>query len=168
MSYFHTERMPVLPARRRTAARLQLEEIVRRSAARPKRRPPAVIAAMIAIVVLGAGAAAFAVASHQPVTNKHLARCFTTADVSGFATTITVPGKPGSAGQVNNARAVCAALFHGGYLKQGVAGEIARPKAGKHPGPHLVVCTWSDESAAVFPGRRGTCAKLGLPAAARR
>jgi hypothetical protein len=32
----------------------------------------------------------------------------------------------------------------------------------------LVVCIWSDGTAAVFPGPRGTCASLDLPAAARR
>jgi len=51
MTYFHPERMPVLPARRRKAARLQLEELVRRTAKTPKRRPPVIVAAVIAIVL---------------------------------------------------------------------------------------------------------------------
>ncbi len=167
MSYFHPQRMPVLPARRRKAARLQLEEMVRRSAQAPKRRPPVIVAAVIAIVLLSTGAAAFAMASHQPVTNKHLARCFTVADKSGFYTTVAVAGTRRSVGRVINARAVCAALYRQGVLKLG-ATDVALPTKGRHPVPHLVPCIWPDKSAAVFPGRRGTCAKLDLPAAARR
>jgi hypothetical protein len=168
MSYFHPERMPVLPARRRKAARLQLEELVRRTAEAPKRRPPAVVAAAVAILLLSSGAAAFAVASHKPVTNRHMARCFTSASVSGYATEIVVADKPGSSGQVTNAHAICADLYRDGRLKRGVRREIAEPSNGEHPVPHLVVCIWSDGTAAVFPGPRGTCARLDLPAAARR
>ena len=167
MSYFHPARMPVLPVRRRRAARLQLEEIVRRSA-RTRRRPPLVIAAAIAIVLISTGAAAFAVATSSPVTNRHFARCFTVADKSGFHTTIGVPGKPGTQGQVKNARALCAGLYREGHLKKGAIGITMHPRRGTHPVPHLVICTWSDGSAAVFPGSKGTCARLDLPAAARR
>ena len=168
MSYFHPKRMPVLPARRRKAARLQLEELVSRTAEAPMRRPPVVVAAAIAIVLLSTGAAAFAVAAHKPVTNKHLARCFTTASISGYATMLAVPAKPGSRGQLKNAHDQCADLYRDGYLRRGMRREIARPPDRGHFVPHLVVCTWSDGTAAVFPGPRGTCARLGLPAAARR
>jgi hypothetical protein len=168
MSYFHPERMPVLPARRRKAARLQLEQLVSRTAETPKRRPPVVVAAAVAIVLLSIGAAAFAVAAYKPVTNKDLARCFTTASISGYATMLAVPAKPGSLGQVTNAHDQCADLYRDGYLRRGVRREIARPLHRGHHVPHLVVCTWRDGTAAVFPGPRGTCARLGLPAAARR
>jgi hypothetical protein len=168
MSYFHPERMPVLPARRREAARLQLEMLVRRTAGAPKRRPPVVVAAAIAIVLLSTGAAAFAVAAYQPVTNKHMARCFTSASASGFAATIAVAGRPGAPGQVDNAHAKCADLYIDGYLKRGVRREFTRPSKREQPAPHLVVCIWRDGTAAVFPGPRGTCARLDLPAAARR
>ena len=168
MSYFHPERMPALPARRRRAARLQLEEVVRRSARTPRRRPPVVIAAAIAIVLISTGAAAFAVATSAPVTNKQVARCFTVADKSGYSNTAAVADKPGTQGQVKNARALCAWLYRKGYLKKGAKQFIRHPKRGTHPVPHLVTCTWRDGSAAVFPGGRGTCARLGLPAAARR
>jgi hypothetical protein len=168
MNYFHPERTPVLPARRRTAARLQLEEIVRRSAARPRRRPPVVIAAMIAIVLISTGAAAFAIATSAPVTNKHYARCFTVADTSGYNTEAAVAGKPGTQGLVQNAHTLCAALYRQGYLKKGAKHINPHPKRGTHPVPHLVICTWGDGSAAVFPGGKGTCGRLDLPAAARR
>ncbi len=168
MSYFHPQRMPVLPARRRKAARLQLEEMVRLSAQAPRRRPPVAVAAAIVFVLLGTGAGTFAVVAHQAVTDRHLARCFTVADESGFYTSVAVPGKPGSVGQVNNARFVCAALYREGTLKLGAHRVIARPANGKYPVPRLVSCTWQDGTAAVFPGRPGTCEKIGLPAAARR
>jgi hypothetical protein len=168
MTYFHPERMPVVPARRRRAARLQLEELVRRTAKTPKRRPPVTVAAMIAIVAVSSGAAAFAVAAHEPVTNRHMARCFTSASVSGYATEIAVAGKRGSLGQVKNAHAACAELYSDGHLKKGVERAFPRPSKVKQPVPHLVVCIWSDGTAAVFPGPRGTCASLDLPAAARR
>jgi hypothetical protein len=168
MSYFHPERMPVLPAGRRRAARLQLEEVVRRSARTPRRRPPVVIAAAIAIVLISIGAAAFAVATSAPVTNRHLARCFTVAEKSGYFTTAGVAGKPGTRGQVKNAHALCAALYRQGYLEKAAKHISRNPKRGTHPVPHLVICIWSDGSAAVFPGRKGTCGRLDLPAAARR
>jgi hypothetical protein len=168
MTYFHPERMPVVPARRRKAARLQLEELVRRTAKTPKRRPPLIVAAVIAIVLVSSGAAMFAVRSDQPVTNEHTARCFTSASVSGYATEITVAGKPGSLGQVKNAYATCAELYSDGHLKKGVERAFPRPSKVKQPVPHLVVCIWSDGTAAVFPGPGGTCASLDLPAAARR
>jgi hypothetical protein len=97
-----------------------------------------------------------------------MARCFTSASISGFATILTVPGKSGTTGHVRNAHIQCAALFRQGFLKRGVGRELAHPSRGEHQVPHLVVCIWNDGTAAVFPGRKGTCARLDLPAAARR
>ncbi len=168
MSYFHPQRMPVLPDRRKKAARLQLEQIVAKSVKPARRVKPALIAAGTAAIVLSTGAAAIAVAVYQPVTDKAFARCFTVADTSGFATFIASPGKPGTKGAVEKARQVCASLYRQGYLTRGA--QRIKPRLGKgvHPVPSLVVCTWQDGTAAVFPGLKGTCAKLGLPAAARR
>jgi hypothetical protein len=168
MSYFHPERMPVLPARRRMAARRQIEDIVAKTAGLPRRRRSVVIAAAIAVVTLSTGAAAIAVAAHRPVTNRHVAQCFTVADVSGFHTTVAVAGKPGTVGQVHNAHNLCASLFAQGRLKRGVKHQILRPAKGPHRVPELSVCVWHDGSAAVFPGKRGICARLDLSAAARR
>jgi hypothetical protein len=168
MSYFHPERMPALPDRRRKAARLQLEQIVAGSAKRRRRAKPAAIMAGTAAIVLATGAAAIAAAVYQPVTDKTTARCFTVADTSGFATEIAVPGKPGTKGAVQNARDICAALYRQGLLTRGAQRVNPRHSKGNHPVPALQVCTWTDGTAAVFPGPRGTCAKLNLPAAARR
>jgi hypothetical protein len=168
MSYFHPQRMPVLPDRRRKAARLQLEQIVARSAKPGRRVKPAVIAAGTAAIVLATGAAGIAAAVYQPVTNKTDARCFTVADTSGFSTTITSPGKPGTKGAVPEAQQECASLYRQGYLTPGAQRINPRPGKGAHHVPSLVTCTWQDGTAAVFPGPKGTCVKLGLPAAARR
>jgi hypothetical protein len=170
MSYFHPERMPVLPPRRRKAARGQLEQIVAGSAkpGRGRRVKPAAVLAGTAAIVLATGAAAIAAAVYQPVTNKMSARCFTVADTSGFATEIAVPGKPGAKGAVHNAHDICAALYRLGHLTRGAQRINPRPSKGVHHVPKLQVCTWPDGTAAVFPGPPGTCARLDLPTAARR
>jgi hypothetical protein len=170
MSYFHPERMPVLPPRRRKAARSQLEQIVAGSAKpeRGRRVKPAAIVAGTAAIVLATGAAAIAAAVYQPVTDKTEGRCFTVADTSGFATAIAGAGKPGAHGAVRMARQICASLYRQGYLTQGAQRINPRPRKGVHPVPSLQVCTWQDGTAAVFPGPAGTCMKLGLPTAARR
>jgi hypothetical protein len=168
MSYFHPQRMPVLPDRRRKAARQQLEQMVARSSKPGRRVKPAVIAAGTASIVLATGAAAIAVAVYQPVTNKTDARCFTVADTSGFSTVIAYADKPGTTGAVRNAAQACASLYRQGYLTQGAQRIDPRPGTGGHAVPQLQVCTWPDGTAAVFPGPDGICAKLDLPAAARR
>ena len=169
MSYFNPHRMPELPARRRAAARLQLEQVVTRSGRSGKRTRPTVIAAGAAAIVISTGAAAFAVASFQPVTNKAMARCYTVADVSGSRyTTIAAAGRPGSKAQVQDALSVCAALFRQGFLSVGGAG-INRHVDGKanHRVPMLVAYAMHDGTASVFPGSAATCAKVGLPRASR-
>lgn len=118
--------------------------------------------------VLATGAAAIAAAVYQPVTNKTDSRCFTAEDTSGFGTVIADAGKPGTKGAVQNARQVCAALYRQGFLTRGAQRINPRPGQGVHPVPPLVVCTWQDGTAAVFPGSNWTCVKLGLRAAARR
>jgi len=166
MNYFNPQRMPVLPAGRRVAARQQLEQLVARSARSRRRGSPGLIAAGVTAVVLGTGAAA-AVAAYQPVTNKTQARCYTVADAaSSRYTTIAPAGRPGSRAQVQDALSVCAALFRQGFLTVGGPG-ISRLTSGKgnHPVPRLVACTMSDGTASVFPGGPSTCARLSLPAA---
>ncbi|HEX9032217.1 MAG TPA: hypothetical protein VF834_10260 [Streptosporangiaceae bacterium] len=169
MSYFHPDRMPVLPARRRKAARRQLEDVVRRSGARSGRRhgKPAAVVAGAAAMVLATGAAAFAIASYQPLTNKSQARCYTVADATdGYYTMVFAPGTLGGRSEVRRAHDACAALYQQGFLRVG-ANERAKSSTGSHRIPALVVCTLHDGSAAVFPGSPGTCANLGLPAAVR-
>src|SRR5262245_3878674 len=170
MSYFHPERMPVLPDRRRKAARLQLEQIVAGSAkpGRGRRVKPAAIAAGTTAIVLATAAAAIAAAVYQPVTNKAEARCFTVADASGFATVVANPGKAGTKGAIKQAKRICASLYRQGYLTRGGQRINPRHRNGVDDVPSVQVCTWQDGTAAVFPGPKGTCGKLGLPTAARR
>jgi hypothetical protein len=169
MSYFHPERMPALPARRRKAARQQLEQVVARSARSRARRHPAVIAAAIAIVVLSTGAATAGVVAYEAVTHHAQARCFTVDNVTSHDfTLIAQASKPVTGAVAQNALGTCQALFRIGILRKGYAPVRPSRRPGHHRVPALVVCVWPDQTAAVFPGGRGTCAKVGLPAAARR
>lgn len=178
MSYFHPQQMPVLPARRREAARRQLEHVVKRSAktgrrVRPSgRRPkPAVLTAVVAVVAIGAGAA-FAVVQDQPVTNRSGARCYTVPDPnSSDYTTIAVAGSPtpGKPVPLSDALSVCALLFRQGFLRPDGAGIERFPDTSKvHQVPPLVACIMRDGTAAVFPGSHGICERIGLPAATGR
>jgi len=168
MTYFHPGRMPVLPAIRREAARRQLEQVVRRSAARRRGRW-ALAATGLAIVVLTTGAAALAVAVSAPVTNRTQARCYTVTSLpTGDYTTVMAPGRLGSPDQVRRAIAVCAALYRQGYLRLGLPGLNRSPGPGAGGRvPRLVACTMTDGEAAILPGGPAACARAGLPLAAR-
>jgi hypothetical protein len=168
MSYFHPQRMPVLSARRRKAARLQLEQIVTRSATSRWRQRPAVLAALMAIITLSTAGAAIAVVASHTVTNRAQARCYAVADTSSQDfTTIAQASTSLTPAEVRNALGVCQELYRIGMLVKGH--PVMRPpfKSARNA-PPLVACVWRDGTAAVFPGRQGTCATLGLPAAARR
>jgi hypothetical protein len=169
MNYFHPERMPALPARRRDAARRQLEELVARSPRPRRRRRPVMIAVIAAVIVLISVAAG--VIASAPVTDKTMARCFSVANPyagAAYYTTVHDAGKPGTKAHVRNAHDACAALFRIGFLRPGR--RIARPsRRPNYPVPRLAVCVWHHGEAVVFPGPPGTCVRLGLhPAAAGR
>jgi len=168
VSYYNPQGAPpALPARKREAARRELERIVTRSGRRRRWQRPW-LAAMTGGVVLLGTSAAVTYAHFQAVTNKTDARCYTVASTSGpdHYTTIAAPGVPGSPGRVEHARSVCADLWRQGFLSAGAPG-IARPRHSSvsHRVPALVVCTMSNGTAAVFPGQAGTCAKLGMATA---
>lgn len=181
MSYFHPKRMPALPARRRVAARRQLEELVARSArsARSGRRPPplqhvrqpAALATIMSLVVLGTGAAAFVMLS--PVTNHSSMRCYSAPRRSdAYYMTVTRTGQALTSAEVQHVRRLCSALFREGFLRSGK--KVAPPKRPlvRHRVPTLVVCVDADGTAAVVPGREAlaaeVCEQLGLKAAARQ
>lgn len=167
MTYFHPERMPVLPERRRGAARRQLEDLVKRSAKSRRRRvKPAVILAGAVGVALTTGAAAFAIAQYEPVTNFRQARCYSIADLSSSRDfmSVTAFGAPGTRTQVKNALSACRLVFRLGYLVAGVPGVNNRPSPGPHPAPKMRVCTMPDGTAVVIVKRQSTCAELRLPA----
>ncbi len=167
MNYFHPERMPELPARRREAARRQLVALVESSPPPGRPRKSAAITAGAAVLVVTTGAAAFAVVGSQPVTDRAQARCYPVASASaGRYVSIGAASEPDRAAAVRNAVRVCAALFRQGILQVGVPGVITSANtAVKHPVPALVACTMSSGIAAVFPGGHRTCAELGLPSA---
>ena len=102
MSYYSPHGAePTLPARKREAARRELERIVTRSGRRRRWRRPW-FAAMTGGVVLIGTSAAMTYAHLQAVTNKTDARCYTVASTAGpdHYTTIAAPGEPGSPGRV--------------------------------------------------------------------
>ena len=164
MSYYSPQgKPPALPARKREAARRELERIVTRSRRRRWQRPW--FAAAAGGVVILATSAAVTYAHDQAITNKTDARCYTVASTAGpdHFTTVAAPGVPGSPGRVDHARSVCADLWRQGFLSAGAPG-ITRPanSSASHRVPALVVCTMPNGTAAVFPGPAGTCAKLGM------
>lgn len=169
MSYFHPERMPVLPSGRRQAARQQLEQAVARSAIRARRRPAVTVAAIV-IAAVCTGAATVGVAAYNAVTDRTHARCFTVASLdrgSAFYTTIAEGSKPATHADITNALRTCAGLFEMGVLRKGQRVRHSDfepvPRA-----PHLVACRWHDGTVAVFPGDAETCRDMNLPAVARR
>jgi hypothetical protein len=188
MTYFHPQRMPVLPARRRAAARRQLEELVarpgrsarsarsgrpgrsrRRSLGQRARHKP-VVAAIVTAIVLGTGTAA-AVVAFRPVTNHSSVRCFSAPRLSGsYYTTVAEPAKGLTRAAIGHAKNLCAALFRQGVLKLGA--KVGRPSRSPahHHAPRLVVCVERNGTAAVIPGRSAprACGRLGLQAAARQ
>jgi hypothetical protein len=167
MTYFHPQRMPVLRAERREAARLQLEQLVVRSATSRRRAKPLVIAVGVALVMLSGGAASFAVVTYQPVTSLTHARCYTVARVGGSYATVGVAGRAGSKAQANSALEMCSSLFRQGWLRLGATRVVPVAHGGRrHRVPPLGVCAMAGEVIAVFPGGPGSCAELGLPAAA--
>jgi len=121
-----------------------------------------------AVVVLGTSAAAVTYVHYQSVTNKSEARCYTVAGTAGgdHYTTIAAAGRPGSRVRVDHALSVCGDLWREGFLRTGAPG-IVRPgnTSVSHRVPALVACTMPNGTAAVFPGKAGTCAELGLATA---
>jgi hypothetical protein len=158
---------PVLPARRREAAQAQLEELIMQSAARPRWRRRPIIVAGFAAIALSTGAAAYAVAAHQPVTDKSQARCYAVADANSSRYTTVAEATPHGNGEIANAVSTCASLYRQGIMKLGQGIVPGATGTGHDKVPPLVACTRSDGTAAVFPGRHGTCAALGLPDATR-
>ncbi len=155
-----------LPARRRQAARAQLEAVITGSGRRRLSRPAPLAAIVTGAVLIGSGTAAIAYQQFKPVTNTSQARCYTVASLAGdHYTTIAAATPVGSKSpaRVRDALPVCADLWRQGFLKLGAPG-IGRPQdtLAHHPVPRLVECTMPDGTAAVFPGGAGTCEKLGL------
>jgi hypothetical protein len=121
----------------------------------------------IAALAVATGAAGYAVAAHQPVTDRSQARCYAVANVtSDRYTTFGHVTRQGS-GEIGNAVSVCAALYRQGIMKLGVGVVRGGPVVGDRKVPPLIACTLTNGTAAVFPGRHGTCASLGLPNATR-
>jgi len=117
----------------------------------------------IAALALTTGAAGYAVAARQPVTDRSQARCYAVADVNSDRYTTFAHATPQGSGEIADAVSVCAALYQQGIMKLGEGIVRGGPVVGHQNVPPLVACTLTNGTAAVFPGRPGTCAALGLP-----
>jgi hypothetical protein len=158
-----------VPSNRRYAARRQLEDVVGKKKASPRRTRLILLVAIA--LVLASAVAGITLLRTAPVTDKRTARCYTAmsigSDKTFSGTTIGVAGTPGSVAQVDDAMASCSDLWRQGFLVPGMT-AIQRPKPNtSNPVPSLVACTLPDGIAGIFPGDSNTCAKLGLPLAAR-
>jgi hypothetical protein len=133
-------------------------------------RRPLLIAGVAGAVAIGTSAGAYAyVASSAPVTDKSQARCYTVASLTGGDyTTIAAlsPAGTGKSTQIDDALSVCAAFWRQGILRPGAREPFPPNQADPYPVPQLVACVMPDGTAAIFPGKPGTCTALSLPAAA--
>src|SRR5258708_40368460 len=107
-------------------------------------------------------------------------RCYTIGSLSvpndydTFAMAWAIPASdpdartPSGFPPINDPRQLCSDFFRRGFLRVGKTGSQGDPNGRFiYPAPRLVVCVMSDGSAAVIPGKPGTCAALGLPAPGR-
>jgi len=126
-------------------------------------------AAGVALIGVGGGVAYSALGGNGPVTDRHTARCYTTAAYSSGddfpGTTIGVPDSASGPGAVADALDACSALWRAGILQPGSRTAIVSPSQAQYPVPSLVECLLPDGRGAVFPGDTGLCAQLGLQAA---
>ena len=167
MNDFDTLPTGALPDHRVTAMRQLLESEISRSHRSPR---PMFIGIGAVIVAASAGAAGYAYAARTaPVTDKNVASCYTVASLSAGPESFTQFAQATRAGsptraQIDNALSVCADFWRQGILRPGPDGARGAPNpAGNYPVPALVTCVLPDGTAAVFPGKHGTCATLNLP-----
>lgn len=161
---------PLPPAVRDAQCRL-VEDIVRRR--RPFWRSRfAVLCA--AVVLTGGGVATALRLKPDHVTDKRMARCYSSAvredgrDFPGTSVQVGTPTRPGDraappAGLVEDALSLCSLLWRDGQLLIGKAGVQDPTPDLPHAIPPLTECVLPDGSAAVFPGDSQTCERLGLP-----
>ena len=111
----------------------------RRDELRGRRRIKHLAVAAAAVTAVGA-TAAWVVLREEPITNPLQVACHATADVGGDRMAVADAGDPIGA---------CAAVWATGVFGAG-------------PVPQLTACTTASGTAAVFPGGRDVCARLGL------
>jgi hypothetical protein len=161
-----------LPTHRAGAISAMLEQHVAGQlvAGRPRRLMPGATATAAVLMLAACASVVAGDRATAPVTNTARARCYTSASSASaggyglLGTTVSLTKPDGTPAQVTDALDVCTVLWRQGLLTLGQA--RLGPRIGRnHPVPPLVVCVMPNGTAAVFPGRPRTCAKLGLPRA---
>lgn len=158
-----------MPAATQRAARVMLEDAVGHGgvSSRGWTRHSILAASLGAAVLVGGGtAAAYVTLRPAPVTDKSVVHCYAKASLTGgpsVGTDIGMPGRAPDSGPVpiQHAVAACAAMWRSGVLPD--SHKYAQSQV-SYAVPPLAGCTLPDGTAAVFPGRTGTCARLGLSA----
>jgi len=141
----------------------------------PRRRSPRRRALVIAIAVLTIGlvgvgtAAAFGFFSAKP-TDRRVAVCYATADLSNaanhFDVAVATSGgrSPTERDAAGSALQICAGAWQQGRLsdKPPMVREDPREPPWTYPVPALIVCVLPTGQVGVFPGKPVTCQGLGL------
>lgn len=173
------DKMPDLPAVRRSADLARLRAAMRDEASRGApgagrwTRRGATLAATAALA-FGGGVAAAAVVSQlapQHATVSSSGRCYwQISDEFGDdfpgTTAVTATGEKGwTPDVVSTLVEGCAAIWRAGAFQEGSPGVHSDVKAGNdYAVPDLAACVLPSGEAAVFPGGPDTCRGLGLPA----
>ena len=153
---------------RAAASQEMLADVVRRSAA-PGARRRKTAAWVAGVGVSGAVVAGAAVAKEVfgSAPDRSLARCHTTTDLGrggDFAGASVAAADAHGVVTIDRAIDACANVWSQGMLTVG-SNQLSEPNpAASAPVPPLVGCVDSDGVAAIFPGGKGLCTSLGLPA----
>lgn len=165
-----------VPDRRRRADKEMLSELVRSSwstSAMPphrriSRRRAGFLAALLALAISGGTAAAVTLLSPQNPTVRATGRCYArassnfTSTFPGGSVSVLEPNGTGLTDVPSQIISACAALWRQGAIGQPSPGpDSTRPPADFHV-PPLVACVLPDGEAAVFPGQKTTCIRLGI------
>ena len=140
-----------------------------------RRRDPWIM--IVPSIVLVGAVVTGALALLLPVTNKNVVHCFARAEVSDDGTypgSGVIFGNPGSDAivPIEDAIAACTLAWRDGSLdaseEDGTPGGNGTPPPPPNPDrnspvpPDLTVCVMRDGTAAVIPGDKEVCTRLGL------
>jgi hypothetical protein len=145
--------------------------------AKRRSRRGVLVVATAAIVASGVGvgtAAALGVFRSAPPTDRHIAHCYTTADINDPSNHEDIAVGVGTGGgnpSLRDAATAALDICRGGWMQGRYRATdpkiLLDPKSSPwdYPVPHLTVCVLKSGQVGVFPGTEATCAELGLPVA---
>jgi len=165
---YDDENLPEMTGRRMDAIREALLTQVRDEPVtnRMRRRRRFALWGGVGILAVGGVAiAGTAIVQSQEVSNREVVHCLSSAErgVNGKfdESSATLSRDAGKAGRVDDAIALCSAMWQQGVFEHGFDPLSATHAPGTAP-TNLRVCVMDDGSAAVVPGRPGVCSALGL------